>query len=75
MFDWIIYSPLKIENIETFKAKLRWSKSLRLLQSVAFLVYYQIVFFNCSLDMFASIISTVHRRVWYCFAITSLPVV
>ena len=32
MFDWVI------EMIEIFKVKLRWSKSLRLLQHVAFLV-------------------------------------
>ena len=41
MFDW----PPKIqasENIEIFKVKLRRSKSLRLLQRVAFLVFTQI---------------------------------
>ena len=32
MFDWVI------EMIEIFKVKLRWSKSLRLLQHVAFLI-------------------------------------
>ena len=32
-------TPENIENIEIFKVKLRWSKSPRLLQRIAFLVF------------------------------------
>ena len=35
MFDWVIQAS---ENIEIFKVKLRWIKSPRLLQHVAFIV-------------------------------------
>ena len=40
MFDWVIYSLLKI--LKVFKVKVRWSKSLRLLKRVAFLVLFVI---------------------------------
>ena len=50
MFDWVIWAS---ENIEIFKLKLSWSKSARLLQSVAFLV--KILIFTCLL----------HERVIY----------
>ena len=40
MFDWVIYSLLKI--LKVFKVKVRWSKSLRLLKRVAFLVQFVI---------------------------------
>ena len=35
MFDWVIYRPPKI--LKFFKVKLRWNKSLRLLQREAIL--------------------------------------
>ena len=40
MFDWVIYSLLKI--LKVFKVKVRWSKSLRLLKRVAFLFLFVI---------------------------------
>ena len=38
MLNWYIYRPPKVLK---FANELRWSKSLRLLQRVAFLVFYE----------------------------------
>ena len=45
MFDWVIYKPAKI-------VKVRWSKSLRLFQRVAFLLFIQsnVAIDKCQID-------------------------